>query len=649
VRLVLGTLAAAVALAAALVAGRALARRALGPHPDPGTGPLATVVVALTIVLTTARLLGAVGQLRPWITFIAILAVSAALAVASRDGSSRPAEGSVTRTPWTALYALVGVVVVRWLALAGDALDSGMKQPDTLWYHVPFAARFVQRRGFAELDAIGYAAARWFPFDGHLMHALGILAVESDALSPFVNLGWAALALGAAWTIGRRADRAELTVLAAAATLALPILAATQAGQASTDIPVAALALTAVALLLGTTLAPGTVAVAGCALGLAVSTKTTVAAFGAVVAAGVLAILLARRQRAAAGAWTIAVAGTSTFWFARNWVLTGNPLPWFHLPGFEKQVDQDGAALVRTVFDADAWSSLYLDGMAQGLTSVWPLVAVAVLASIVLLAARGSAVQRALAVALTAGVVLHVLTPLTGGLTFAFNLRYLAPTLLVALVLLPTVVPPGRTWSVLIAGVLGVIVVAGALSDHAEGAPPWTFPPTTWALLGLTGVVAAALLTRRRAAIAVTVALAVVVAVPLLEQRYLDGRYVDAGLVGDAINPYFRDVSDSRVGVLGTDETLPMFGLDLSNHVELAVDPLDPPRGRAQCRAWRAHLGDRYTHVVLYGESYGFGLYFRPPAEVLTSDPAADVVVRDRDTVVLTVDERGFDPDACDS
>ena len=643
--LVVGTIAAAVALSSALVAGRSVARR-VAPSPDPGCGVLAAVVVARTIVLATARLLGAVGQLRPWPVLAAVLVVSAAVAVASRGGTSSVAPPTRASTPWQLAYVAVAVVVVRWLALAGDALASGMKQADTLWYHVPFAARFVQERGFPELDRLGYAAARWFPFDGHLVHALGILAVDSDALSPFVNLAWAALALGAAHTIGRRHERAELTTLAAAAVLALPILAATQAGQASTDIPVAALCLTAVALLLSAQRTTGTVAIAGCALGLAVSTKTTAAAFGAVIAVAVLGILLARRQRVPALAWTLAIAGTGTFWFARNWVVAGNPLPWFDLPGFDKQVDQDGPALVRTVFDADAWSSIYLDGMAQGLTSLWPLVVGIVVASIALLAVRGDALERAVAAALGAGVVLHALTPLTGGLTFAFNLRYLAPTLLVAVVLLPTVLPKDQRWSIAAAGALTAVIVAGALSDHSEGAPPWTFPATTWALLALVAVIGAALAIRSRVAVGAVAVLAVVVAVPLLEHRYLDGRYVDAGLVGDEVNEHLRDVRDQRVGVLGTDETLPMFGLDLSNHVEIAADPLEPPRGDA-CTWWRTRLADRYDVVVLYGESYGFGLYYRPPVELLTSDDAVTVALRDRDTYVLRIASGGLDPSTC--
>jgi hypothetical protein len=645
--LVVGTIAAAVALSAALVAGRSLARR-LVPSPDPGCGALATIVLALTIVLTAAQLLGAAGQLRPWPVFLGIVVASAVVTGASRGGPWQVAPRATwTPTPWHLAHIAVAVVVVRWLALAGDALASGMKQADTLWYHVPFAARFVQERGFPELRRLGYAAARWFPFDGHLVHALGILAVDSDALSPFVNLGWAALALAAAHTIGRRHGRAELTTTAAAAVLALPILAATQPGQASTDIPVAALCLTAVALLLSTNLTTGTVAIAGCALGLAVSTKTTAAAFGAVMALGVLGILLTRRQRRAALAWTLTIAGTGTFWFVRNWVVSGNPLPWFDLPGFDKQVDQDGPALLRTVFDADAWSSIYLDGMAQGLTNLWPLVIAIVLGAIALLAGRGTAVERAVAVALGAGVILHVLTPLTGGLTFAFNLRYLAPTLLVAAVLLPTVLPRGERWSVTAAAAFVAVIVAGALSDHSEGAPPWTFPVTTWALLALVLVIGAALATRNRAAVGVVAVLSVVIAVPLLEQRYLDGRYVDAGLVGDRVNEHLRDVRDERVGVLGTDETLPMFGLDLSNDVELAADPLEPPRGDA-CTWWRTRLADRYDLVVLYGESYGFGLYYRPPVELLTSDDAVTVEVRDRDSYVLRIAGDGLDPTSCE-
>lgn len=73
----------------------------------------------------------------------------------------------------------------------------------------------------------------------------------------------------------------------------------------------------------------------------------------------------------------------------------------------------------------------------------------------------------------------------------------------------------------------------------------------------------------------------------------------------DAVHEHFRTVSGSRVAVLGTDETYPMFGLDLSNRVrradEAGWDDGDP------CVAWRRLLADRFHHVVL--TQFGFGLY----------------------------------------
>src|SRR5581483_8092371 len=149
-----------------------------------------------------------------------------------------------------AAVAAIAVVAVQWVSHTAYAFGRGMTHPDTLWYHQPFAATFVQQHAFTGIDSLGYDAARWFPFNSQVLHALGMLAFGRDVLSPVLNLGWAALALLAGWCIAERRGAGHVGVLAVGAALSLPILTATQPGQASSDIACAAFFLAAIALLL---------------------------------------------------------------------------------------------------------------------------------------------------------------------------------------------------------------------------------------------------------------------------------------------------------------------------------------------------------------------------------------------------------------
>jgi hypothetical protein len=127
------------------------------------------------------------------------------------------------------------------------------------------------------------------------------------------------------------------------------------------------------------------------------------------------------------------------------------------------------------------------------------------------------------------------------------------------------------------------------------------------------------------------------------QRHYLDHRYVDDGLAIAAIHEHFRDVRDADVAVFGTDETLPMFGLDLSNRVRRGDDP-PPDLGDDACRGWRRSLRGRYDFVVL--TRFGFSFYLAPPEEVVAGDPAATEVRRDGDAVVYRIDG-ALDPEAC--
>ena len=638
----------------AVIAGVVLAARAVRTRVLPAwAGPPAMVadaVLGLTLLTVVAEALGALDQLRPLPVLVAELGAAAGvLAVATRlrrrpaiaaEMSSLP---SARRSEVVAAVAATSVVVVQWATHVGDAIDRGMVYSDTLWYHQPFAARFVQHGSFDALDGVGLEAARLYPLGSPLLHALGMLAFDRDVLSPFLNLAWLALGLVAAWSVGRRTGHAHLCVLGAATVAGLPILAATQPGQASSDIGALALLLCGIALLLERDDAGAArYALAGLALGLALSMKITVAVPVAVLAVGTL--VACRHDRRRALAWVGGLAGTGAFWFGRSWALVGSPLPWFDLrlgpihlrPHRGAEAAASGEpSLVRSITDGDAWQDIYLPGLWHGFGRLWPVLLLLAVAAIVVLVLLGSTgVVRLAGVACGIGLLAYVVTPYTGRLNFASGLRFLAPLLIVALVLAPIVLPSTVRWRRAQLGVLGLLVVVSVTMPTFERVPTW--PTGAGALIVAAVAVALAAALRWRRDVGVGAAIGVVVVGGWFAQdAYLRHRYVDAGLPTDALNEHFRSVRDASVAVFGTDDTFPMFGLDLSNDVRRGDDP-PFELGAEPCRTWREQLdGDDY--VVIAGTPDAFGLYPAPPPEVF-DDPVAERVFADGADVVYRLD-----------
>ncbi|HMJ78135.1 MAG TPA: hypothetical protein VK507_19295 [Iamia sp.] len=555
---------------------------------------------------------------------------------------------------WALAAGPVGVVVAQWVAHTADGIGRGMVHPDTLWYHGPFAARFTQAGGFGALDGVGYEAARWLPFDGQLVHALGLLAFGRDGLSPLVNLGWLVLALLAAWCIGERRRAGPAALAAAAVVLGAPFLAATQPGQASTDIGCAALLLAAVALLLESDLRAPPLAVAGVAAGLALGTKVTIALPLVVLVVAVAALAYVRRGGRPAAWWLGSVAALGVFWFGRSWVLSGSPLPWFTVPGlFDRVTVQGQSPSLLTAHDLDraTWHAIYRPGLHQALGPAWPLVLALAGLGAALAARRGRpAVERIAGLLVLAGVVGHLATPLTAGITFGFNIRYLAPTLLLGAVLAAVAVGPsaaGRLW---LGAIATVLVGVGATAEHVERVAAWpgaTFEAVVVVLVGGAATAGGVVLVRRRLvdrrALVVAVVLAAVAVGWPLQAVHEDGRYAGAGLPpSDVVVTAVRDVSGERVGLFGSVETYPLFGPDLSNDVEMGSPP--PLGPGTPCARWRAHLGGRYDVVVI--SPYGLLPLAVPPPEVFDGDPAAHLIVRDGVNAAYRLDAP-LDPTTC--
>ena len=242
------------------------------------------------------------------------------------------------------MTGVIALVVAHWGLTTDSALDRGMFNFDSLWYHMPFATEIAQSHSVTGFHHTETVFANWFyPQNSELLHAVGILIAERDTLSLFLNYGWLAIALLAAWCIGRPYGRGHLSVVAVAILLESHILIVREPAAAKNDLAVAALMLAAIAILItawsrreagggeegrrGALPVGWPLAAAGLAVGLAAGTKVTVLALAAALSVAVVALAPEGRRRAAAAWWLVPALLGGGYWYLRNLVAVGNPIP----------------------------------------------------------------------------------------------------------------------------------------------------------------------------------------------------------------------------------------------------------------------------------------------------------------------------------
>jgi hypothetical protein len=634
---------------------------------------LAIGVIALALLLWTAEFLGTFGGLDP-LPLLLLMGVLAA--VIWRFVPRQQGEGDsphpfqqvwLRRIPLPTLAALlIATVALVYFAYEGrDQISSGMTGFDSTWYHGPFAAGFFQSGDTFDLHFIAPQFLAWFyPANGEIFHAVGMLAFGRDILSPLLNIGWFAGCLLAAWCIGRPYRVAPWSLILAAIALSVPALS-DQAGEARNDIVGIFFLLAAVAIALNAKdglgrggLSWGALAVAGLAVGLAAGTKLNFLLPAAVFVIG-LALVAPRggRWRALWVSGLAALAGGG-YWYLRNLVHTGNPLPWvdslgpISLPAPDQALGgREAHNVLGYLTDGTVWSDWFLPGLHDGLWFLWPLLGAAALAGLVLavLPSRGSLVvpgatkeprdgagngwDPVLAVAGLVGLAtalawLVAPTSASGaeGMPRGFEsgLRYLAPALVLGLALLPTA-PLLRNR---LAGWSPFHSHTGGNGDHTPGLGQ------RWVLLGGAG------------------ALLVAVAVGYAYQRhYLQERYEHVSFSAPGLNEAFdqaSDLSDARIATTSTRE-YPLFGDDLSNHVTFIGE--EKPQGGFEapttCPRWRELLNEGdYDYVVTSWDRIEPGKPPFPPQARWTADPSSRVILRTPPTVVFEL-TGPLDPAGC--
>jgi hypothetical protein len=630
---------------------------------------LATIVVAVAAIISTEELLGAFGWLRPLptITILALLGLAGCLSE-RRNGRRRsvrlakpesstdqtrtvdPAQGPL----WMRLVALgaVSIVAADWCTRTVGALHHGMSTPDTLWYHMPVAARFAQHGTITPLHFVDPgvdlgSVIPFYPANGELVHTLGILALGSDFLSVLLNLGWLAVALLAAWCVGRPYGLAPVSLSGCAVLMATPGLVATQPGGAYTDITGLALVLSAAALLVNgerRPLGPSTpTCIAALSAGLALGTKFTFVVPIVALTVGVVLITPRGARVRMAVSWVGLVVLTGGFWYGRNVGAIGNPLPStirlgpLHLMG---PLQPQSSTVASFIAERSAWVHWYLPGFRASLGPVWWAVLVLAVCGIVAGALlRSSPVRRMLAFVGAVTAIGFVFTPQLLTLpplyphqpyNFVFNLRYSFAAVLLGLVLLPTIPFFGtqRIRKVLL--VVYALIVALTQFDstiwpiHLLSAH---FGPAIGGIDSLIGLLlgilifaigAGAMFMRSRApfrasnqrtTLTITaVAMAVIVLASMFgaEQVYVRSRYQALPPL-QSLYTWAQSVSDARIGITGLFDNIsyPLYGRTDSNYVQAIGVP-----GRngsfalpANCRQFRRAVnGGNYTYVVTVGE-----------------------------------------------
>ena len=338
-------------------------------------------------------------------------------------------------------------------------------------------------------------------------------------------------------------------------------------------------------------------AVGGLAIGLAAGTKVTALAPALLMTLSVLYATVPRRRLRAAGVWLGSALVGGGWWYLRNLVATGNPIPQItrvgpvELPGPEQlQFGRPDFAVLHYLTDGGIWKDYFVPGLNQGFGEAWPLLFALVIGGLflVMLTAHGRLTRTHGAVALLA-ILAYLVTPLSAAgpegdpSAFAINLRFLIPALGLAVVLVPLSSWFDRGWRRYALGVLLVVLfIFTSASDPVISAPGRTFGVAI-ALLFVAMPFAVWLLRERLSphlrlpplAVGLGLAIAVfaVFAWPI-QKSYFEDRYQDFELAdGSGLTAPYRwaeGITDSKIALAGTTAGFKGYGFwgrDLSNDV----------------------------------------------------------------------------------
>jgi hypothetical protein len=654
-------------------------RRAILPSWDGPPAWLADITIVIASLVGVTQVLGLLGIFRLVPVTIAYLTLSAGyLWLASRrsdsDDEQVPAVPSRLGRSGNLLAAVgVGLVAGPWTARASIGYTTGIPGADTLWYHLPAAARLVQTgslRGIPHFDAGNLTA--WYPNASTFFHATGMLFLESDILTPVINHGWVALALLAGWVIGRGFGVSAATMLAVSVAVSFPGFVGHEAGSAMNDVTGLALVLTSFALLMNarsdrlTSHLP-VIALAASAAGLTLATKWTVVPTAAALTLGVLLLAERGHRLRVATTWLGFSAFAGLFTYARNWIHVGNPLPPIEISLGPITLDRVGsddagyASIAGWLFSDGAWSAVFRPGLDLWFGPLWAVVlALIAISLVVALFAGGSLLIRFLAAVGLVASTSYLFGPqflefFGQPLYFLSNLRYgiVAVGLgLVAAPLLPVLQRGRRVWIMPAAFVL-LLVASTSSPGQWTGIADWRFQDPVGDGDTLVGVITAVIVgamalvvvhaserikSIRWSLVGPLLAVAALAIVVVAKPAYDEERFAEAPYWNPAV-----DLIDSRIALVGLNTQFMMYGDDLSNYVQWVGNIEDHIFSTiTRCEDWVDVINaGRYTHALLGpanvdpDEPGPYQWMLADPGAVLVQEPSSEATFSftDRDAV----------------
>ncbi|HVQ58894.1 MAG TPA: hypothetical protein VMS60_08315, partial [Solirubrobacterales bacterium] len=437
-----------IGIVAALGLGGYWLRRWIVPEFTGALARLADATIAVALLVLSLEILGTLSILR--LGWIVVVCIAVGLGAAWLGRAKAPGDAEEVKAPRVETLLLllaVGVAsftVAEWTFPSQLSLDQGMFGGDTTWYHMPFAATIAQEHSTVHLhftDPLRLAA--WFyPQSTELINGAAIVLFKSDWLAPLQNLFWLAIALLAAWCIGRPYKVGPATLVAGAIVLDSGVMIETQPGEARNDIMGLAFLLAFVAFLINghqrrapasgavqdtperdaPLLDRGPLIMAGVAAGLAASVKLTFLIPVAAITLGV--VVFSGRGRRLTTAWVMGLPllVVGGYWYLRAAIKTGgNPIPItkfgpLNLPKPDQMPldPRPRFAVAHYLTDPTVYRGWFFPQLENALGPLWPLILIVAVATAVFLVVRSrNRIVQVLAAAALLTAVVYLFTPLT--------------------------------------------------------------------------------------------------------------------------------------------------------------------------------------------------------------------------------------------
>lgn len=685
-----------IGVVAALGLGGYWLRRWVVPEFSGALARLADATIAVALLILSLEILGTIGILTFGGIVVGCVAVGLGCAALGRRMAA-PREDSVEapRVEKLALWIAIGVAsftVAEWTVPSFLSLDQGMFGGDTTWYHMPFSAAIAQDGSTWPLHFTDplRLAAWYYPASTELVNAATIVLFDSDWLAPLQNLIWLAIALLAAYCVGRPYRVGPVTLVAAAIVLDSGVMIETQPGEARNDIMGLAFLLAFAAFLINghqrrapssgavqdtpeenaPLLDKGPLVMAGIAAGLAASVKTTFLVPVAAITIGV--IIFSGRGRRWTTTWVMGLPMliVGGYWYLRAAIHTGgNPIPItkfgpLNLPTPDQMPldPRPRFSVAHYLTEPSIYRRWFFPELDNALGPLWPLILImAVSAAVYIVWRSNNKILRVIAAAALATAVVYLFTPLTaagqeGSPTgFFTNTRYLAPGLVLAMVLLPIArplrAPEGRAWKTLL---FLTAVYAITVLTTPRWAPGY-FLGTVFITLALVWVPAWLAIGRSRAtmsrAVVAGAAVAVLVFAVVLgraqQVQYADHHYTRTTLFLGEGGPqkayaFAQRKKDTKIGIIGSSEIIfgqyGFYGNDASNEVEYIGVRGDHGSNRLpeDCRTFRRLINEGdYEYLIMSKRTQDLpdAEFSFPVYAWVKNSPAVELVLEEPDIV----------------